>query len=176
MEPMILERVYIRRFRKEDWKDLYDYLSDPEVVKFEPYDIFFEEEAKEEASKRAQHKSFYAVCLKENDKLIGNLYLDQSAFDTWELGYVFNRKYQGQGYAIESTRALVDYAFTELGARRIIAMCNPDNHASWKLLEKLHMRREGHLKQNIYFKQDAMGNPLWLDTYLYGILKSEWRN
>ncbi|WP_082238640.1 GNAT family N-acetyltransferase [Niameybacter massiliensis] len=176
MEPMILERVYIRRFRKEDWKDLYDYLSDPEVVKFEPYDIFFEEEAKEEASKRAQHKSFYAVCLKENDKLIGNLYLDQSELDTWELGYVFNRKYQGQGYAIESTRALVDYAFTELGARRIIAMCNPDNHASWKLLEKLHMRREGHLKQNIYFKQDAMGNPLWLDTYLYGILKSEWKN
>ena len=36
------------------------------------------------------------------------------------------------------------------------------------------MRREGHLLQNVYFKTDEQGNPIWMDTYLYGILKDEW--
>ena len=49
------------------------------------------------------------------------------------------------GYATEGAKALIDYAFEHLGARRIIAMCNPMNERSWKLLERLHMRREGLL-------------------------------
>ena len=95
-------------------------------------------------------------------------------FDTWELGYVFNRKYQGNGYDTESSEKLVDYAFSNLGARRIIAMCSPLNTRSWKLLERLKMRREGLLLQNVYFKTDYYGQPIWLDTYEYAILKSEW--
>jgi len=127
MEKIITDRLIIRRFDQNDWQDLYEYLSDEEVVKYEPYDIFSEEQAKEEAAKRSKDESFYAVCLKENRKLIGNLYLCKGYFDTWELGYVFNRKYQGKGYATEGVKALLDYAFTHLGARRIIAMCNPQN-------------------------------------------------
>lgn len=174
MEKIITDRLIIRRFDQNDWQDLYEYLSDEEVVKYEPYDIFSEEQAKEEAAKRSKDESFYAVCLKENRKLIGNLYLCKGDFDTWELGYVFNRKYQGKGYATEGVKALLDYAFTHLGARRIIAMCNPQNERSWKLLERLHMRREGLLLQNIYFKTDSNGAPIWLDTYEYAILKEEW--
>lgn len=132
------------------------------------------DQAKETAVKRASNESFYAVCLKETGKLIGNLYLGKSDFDTWELGYVFNRDYQGQGLAYESAKALLDYAFEHLGARRIVAMCNPDNHRSWKLMERLSMRREGLLMQNIYFKKNEAGEPIWLNTYEYGILKDEW--
>ncbi len=174
MENIVTDRLIIRKFEQSDWENLYEYLSDKEVVKFEPYDIYTEDQAKEEAVIRSNNESFFAVCLKENRKLIGNLYLDKGDFDTWELGYVFNRNYQGQGYATESAKALLDYAFTHLEARRIIAMCNPKNDQSWKLLERLHMRREGLLLQNIYFKTDSNGEPIWSNTYEYAILKTEW--
>jgi RimJ/RimL family protein N-acetyltransferase len=176
MENIFTERLVIRIFKKDDWKDLYEYLSDEEVVKFEPYQIFNEKKAKEEAIRRAGDNNFYGVCLRENEKLIGNLYFSKEQFDTWELGYVFNRKYQGQGYATESARALINYAFTNLNTRRVIAMCSPKNNNSWKLLERLGMRREGLLLQNVYFKTDNNGEPLWMDTYEYAILKSEWEN
>lgn len=61
----------------------------------------------------------------------------------------------------------------ELNARRIIAMCSPKNDSSWKLLERLKMRREGLLLKNVYFKTDENNKPIWLDTYEYAILVSE---
>ena len=64
--------------------------------------------------------------------------------------------------------------FANRHAHRVIAMCNPLNEPSWRLLERLGMRREGHLRRNIFFKRDEGGCPLWQDTYLYGILASEW--
>jgi [ribosomal protein S5]-alanine N-acetyltransferase len=174
MESIVSDRLIIRRFDEDDWQDLYEYLSDEEVVKFEPYDVYSKDQAQDEALSRAYNEAFYAVCLKESGKLIGNLYLGKGNFDTWELGYVFNRKYQGRGYATESARSLLDYAFTKLGARRIIAMCSTKNTPSWKLLERLNMRREGMLLQNVYFKTHSSGEPIWFDTYEYAILKSEW--
>lgn len=174
MKNIVSERLVIRRFEKGDWQDLYEYLSDEEVVKFEPYDIYSEEQAKEEAINRSNNECFYAVCLKESGKVIGNLYFGKGDFDTWELGYVFNRKYQGNGYAIESSKAIIDYAFESLGARRIIALCSDKNEHSWKLLERLGMRREGLFLQNVSFKTDTTGQPIWFDSYEYAILKSEW--
>lgn len=175
MRKIITERLIIRNFKQIDWNDLYEYLSDKEVVEYEPYEVYSKEQAKEEAIKRSNKDEFYAVCLKENEKLIGNLYLGKAEFDTWELGYVFNRKYQGKGYATESAKALLEMAFGQLKARRIIAMCNPKNEPSWRLMERLKMRREGLLLQNIYFKTDDEGKPIWLNTYEYAILKSEWQ-
>lgn len=174
MKQIETERLILRRFAEEDWKDLYEYLSDAEVVHYEPYSVFTEEACRIEAINRANNEAFWAVCLK-NGKLIGNLFLGKTDFDTYELGYVFNKAYQGKGYAFESAAALLDYAFNELGARRIVAMCNPLNTASWKLLERLKMRREGHLIQNIYFKRDKNGEPIWQDTYEYAILRDEWQ-
>jgi len=168
------ERLLIRKFEPGDWKDLYEYLSDERVVKYEPYDIFTEEGCKNEAISRSNNCDFWAVCLNDTKKLIGNIYLSEQNFNTWELGYVFNFDYHGKGYAIEAARALVEHAFKNHGARRIVAMCNPLNTPSWKLLEKLGMRREGHLIQNIYFKVNEMGQPIWSDTYEYGVLISEW--
>lgn len=174
MGNIVTDRLIIRKFEASDWQDLYEYLSDEEVVKFEPNDVYTENQAIEEAIRRSNNESFHAVCLKKDEKLIGNLYLDKGEFDTFELGYVFNRQYQGQGYATEGANALIDYAFEHLGARRIIAMCNPMNERSWKLLERLHLRREGLLRQNVYFKTDINGDPIWLDTYEYAVLKTEW--
>ncbi|MCX7709732.1 MAG: GNAT family N-acetyltransferase [Clostridia bacterium] len=171
------DRLILRKFTGDDWQNLYEYLSNEAVVRYEPYPAFTEEECRREAERRSEQDAFWAVCLKENNKLIGNVYLQQQEpkeFLTWEIGYVFNPAYYGKGYAAESCRKMVEYAFEQLNARRIVAMCNPENAASWKLLERLKMRREGHLRKNIYFKRDRHGNPIWADTYEYAILAEEW--
>ncbi|MFV0393915.1 MAG: GNAT family N-acetyltransferase [Coprobacillaceae bacterium] len=172
METIITNRLSIRYFKESDNKDLYNYLSDKEVLQYEPYQPFTIEQANEEALRRSKDTNFYAVCL--NDTLIGNIYLAKGEFNTWELGYVFNRNYWGQGYATESVLALLDYAFNQLQARRIKALCNPENKASWTLLQRLGMRREGHFIKNVYFNKDINNEPLWQDTYQYAILKEEY--
>lgn len=171
---METKRLLIRRFSSDDWRDLYEYLSQAEVVKYEPYSVFTEEQSKQAAIDRSHSPNFWAVCLQDSGKLIGNLYIAKQEFDTWELGYVFNPKYQGYGYATEAARAFIDDLFTNQNAHRVVAMCNPLNTASWKLLERLGMRREGHHIKNAWFFRDDHGNPIWHDTYEYAILKEEW--
>ena len=175
---MVIEtqRLLIRPFDSADWEDLHEYLSDGQVVRYEPYGVFTADESRQEAARRSSDPAFWAVCLKKGGKLIGNLYLAGQPFDTWELGYVFNASYQGKGYATEAAACLMDHAFGRLGARRVTAMCNPLNTASWRLMERLGMRREGHLIQNIWFKRDERGEPIWSDTYEYAILADEWNN
>jgi len=178
MEVMMeTQRLKIRRFNPDDWQDLYEYLSDEEVIRFEPYSAFSEEQAIKEAERRSNHDAFWAVCLKEDNKLIGNLYFCQQEpknFMTWEIGYVFNRNFSGKGYATESANRLLQYGFEVCNAHRIQAHCNPENSSSWRLLERLHMRREGHFMQKAFFHCDEQGNPLWHDAYEYAILSNEW--
>lgn len=167
-------RLLLRKFLPEDWPSLHAYLSLEEVVRFEPYGVFSEEDSRKEALRRSKDPAFWAVCLLEPQQLIGNIYLAKQDFGTWELGYVFHTAYQGHGYATEAAEALISRVFEEENAHKVIAQCNPKNMASWKLLERLGLRREGHLKENIYFEKDPEGKPLWIDTYEYGILASEW--
>ncbi len=174
MEQINTKRLILRPFEESDWKDVYQYLSDEEVVFYEPYEVFTVKEAKACVLERAKDPSFYAVCLKEENKVIGNLYFHKEEFETYELGYVFNKAYWSKGYAYESVHALLAYAFDEKNVRRVTALCNPLNTRSWRLLERLGMRREGTLLQNIWFKTDEKGNPIWCDTYEYGLLQSEW--
>ena len=180
MEPITSERLTIRSFVPGDGEDLYDYLSREEVVHFEPYRVFTHESAIEEAKRRAGLECFLAVCLKNADglreKVIGNLYFERQGSAenaVWELGYVFHSKYQGMGYAAEACNALLAHAFERMDVRRVAANCNPDNRPSWRLLERLGFRREGHLIQNVYFWCDDSGAPLWQDTYEYGLTKED---
>lgn len=175
MDNIYTERLVIRKFNKGDGPGLYQYLSDPQVVFYEPYEVFTPEEAAVEAEKRAENPAFYAVALK-NGQLIGNLYLGQEAFNACELGYVFNRNYWGHGYAREAAFAILEYAFNILGTHRVFSMCNPDNERSWRLMEGLGMRREGRLIKNVYFKKDSNGEPVWQDTFIYAVLKNEWQD
>ena len=168
------ERLLIRRFTPDDWPDLFEYLSQEAVVKYEPYDVFTEEASRSEAVKRSEDKAFWAVCLQDGGKLIGNLYLSERRPGLWELGYVFNEHCQGNGYATEAAKALVGNVFQHQNAHRVQAMVNPVNVASWKLLERLKFRREGHLRQDTCFKKDETGQPIWTDTFVYGMLASEW--
>ena len=74
-----------------------------------------------------------------------------------------------QGYAVERCQALIRKAFSE-GVHRIYAECDPQNAASWNLLERLGFTREAHFRKNVFFWKDQNNQPIWKDTYVYGIL------
>ena len=171
---MIIEtdRLVLRRFCKEDLQDLYEYLSDEETVRFEPYKPMDMDEVNANLDWRISTDEMIAVELKSNHKLIGNVYLGKRDCNALEMGYVFNRQFRGQGYAVESCTALIRRAFSE-GVHRIYTECDPCNPASWKLLERLGFTREGHFRQNVFFWKDKDNNPIWKDTYVYGILNGD---
>ncbi|MDD3155037.1 MAG: GNAT family N-acetyltransferase [Victivallaceae bacterium] len=167
------ERLLIRRFRETDWHDLYEFLSDAEVVKFEPYEPFTEEEAHAEAIRRSTDKDFFAVERKADGQVIGNLYFSARDFGAMELGYVFHRTAWHCGHATEAAHALMQFCFATSDCPRIIAECDPANPGSWKLLERLGMRRERHGIKDHFFSRDAQGAPRWADSYGYAILRDE---
>ena len=163
------ERLVLRRFKKSDLNDLYEYLSDEEVVKYEPHKPMTLEEVEDNLKWRISTDEMIAVELKSNGKMIGNVYLGRRDFEAMEIGYVFNRSYWGKGYAKESCEKLITSAFAE-GVHRVYAECDPQNTGSWKLLEALGFERETHLRENVYFWKDAENRPIWKDTYIYGKL------
>lgn len=176
MKEITTERLIIRNFKGTDWQDLKEYLSYEEVVRYSPYEIHNDEMAKKEAEKRASEDEILAVVYKESNKVIGELIYEDGEFDSKEIGFFFNPEYQGKGLAKEAASALIDWAYNEIGIRRLTARCDLLNIRSQKLLERLGMRREGILKKHLYFKKDENGNPIWADTCMYAMLKEEWND
>lgn len=87
-----------------------------------------------------------------------------------ELGWVLDPSYTGFGYATEAVRELLRYCFEELDLHRVVANCFLANDTSWRLMERVGMRRETH----------AVGESLhrcgqWLDTVGYAVLADEWK-
>ena len=78
------DRLILRRYCKDDLRDLFEYLSDAEVIKYEPYKPMSLMEAREELDKRIANKEMIAVVLKTTNKLIGNLYLGKREFESLE--------------------------------------------------------------------------------------------
>ena len=64
--------------------------------------------------------------------------------------------------------------FETVGARRVIAQCNDDNDRSIRLLEKLGFRKEGCFLEDVSFKEDENGNPIYVNSVQYAMLKREW--
>lgn len=163
------ERLILRMFENSDYDDLFEYLVQLENDEFEGYPGITYENGKEHLSYRVQSDEFYAIELKENCKVIGNIYCGKRDFESREVGYIINRNYQCHGYASEALSAVIRKCFNN-GIHRIYAECDPRNICSWKLLEKVGMKREAFFHKNIYFYKDENGNPIWKDTYVYAIL------
>jgi RimJ/RimL family protein N-acetyltransferase len=87
-----------------------------------------------------------------------------------ELGWVLDPAHAGQGFATEAVREAIRICFTDLGLRRVTANCFAANEPSWRLMERLGMRRE------ISAVKDSLHRDLgWLDGYGYALLAEEWR-
>jgi ribosomal-protein-alanine N-acetyltransferase len=172
------ERLIVRPFQKNDYQDLYEYLSLKETYRFEAGEPISLNEAKKLCKERAKGRNFWAATLKDSKKLIGHISIFPAGPEflrTWEIGYIFNPDYQNKGYASEAAWAIIKYAFTELGAHRIVGHCSPDNIPSWKVLEKCGMRREGLERRNVFFHTDKDEKPIWLDSYEYAILEEDFK-
>ena len=87
-----------------------------------------------------------------------------------ELGWVLDPAHAGRGYATEAVRELLRICFEELALRRVVAHCFTDNEASWRLMERLGMRREVHAVRESLHRSGA-----WLDSYGYALLAEEWQ-
>lgn len=87
-----------------------------------------------------------------------------------ELGWTFHPDVFGQGFATEIAAELLVICFEGLGLRRVIANCFTDNVASWKIMERIGMRREAH-----YVGDSLHRDGRWLDSYAYALLADEWR-
>jgi RimJ/RimL family protein N-acetyltransferase len=87
-----------------------------------------------------------------------------------ELGWSLDPELAGRGYATEAVAALIRLCFEELAIRRVTANCFADNVASWRLMERLGMRREAHTLQDSLHRSGE-----WLDGMSYALLADEWR-
>lgn len=86
-----------------------------------------------------------------------------------ELGWVLDPASTGRGYATEAVRAAIEVCFGPLGLRRVHAGCFADNEPSWRLMERLGMRREEHSRKTALHRSGE-----WLDGMNYGLLAEEW--
>jgi RimJ/RimL family protein N-acetyltransferase len=86
-----------------------------------------------------------------------------------ELGWVIDPAHGGRGLATEAVRELLRICFSDLGLRRVVAGCFADNTASWRLMERLGMRRELHAVSESLHRSGE-----WLDGYGYAMLADEW--
>ncbi|MED1749271.1 GNAT family N-acetyltransferase [Bacillus zhangzhouensis] len=174
MNQLETNRLILRPFCDEDAAGMLDYLSNPRVYCFLDDQISTLEEAAAKVQKRKADHSYTAVCLKESQQIIGELFHLKEEPDTYSIGWNFNAVYEGKGYARESAEALLSYLFVEKGARRLYAYVEDDNDRSRTLCERLGMRKEGLFLEFISFTTYEDGTPKYENTYQYALLKKEW--
>ena len=176
--PIVTERLVIRRYTHDDIPDVLGFASQPSVASVTSRRIpATEEGVRSYIDLQNSYQPFektkvfeLAVERKGDGKVIGLLGLIRGDHRQGEIGWALGVEYRGQGYATEAARALVDYGFTSLGLHRIHADTNSDNLASWRIMERLGMRREALLRGSVYEEGK------WLDRYVYGMLADEWRD
>jgi RimJ/RimL family protein N-acetyltransferase len=172
IEPLETPRLLIRQFEPGDWAAVHAYMSDPAVTEFLPQGLLNEQQTQAFVAENAgDEASNFALVLKPGGELIGHMpFHPWYAPRTFEVGWAVHRTHQRQGYATEAARELLRHGFHDLGLHRIIATCQPQNAPSWRVAEKLGMRREAHFQQCIQ-RDDST----WWDEYFYALLGEEWR-
>jgi RimJ/RimL family protein N-acetyltransferase len=174
--PIKTGRLLLRRFMEQDVADMLDYLAHASVARATP-----EIEATEAGLRRyiemqnsyapfEQDKCFdLAIERLIDGKVMGMLTLIRRKHSQAEIGYALGIDYRRRGYATEAAEGLMEYAFSSLGLHRIQATTSADNPDSYKVMERLGMRREGHLREA------TIRDGEWVDQLIYGILEQEWR-
>lgn len=156
--------------------DYFEYMSLESTAEHEDFEPYSMDECKKAISARLNDDSFWVVELKECRKVIGDICYRKGDYDTFEIAYDFNEKFGKMGHATEACKTLIEHIFMALNGRRLYVGCNEDNIASWRLLERLGLRREAHCIEDVSFKNDADGNPIYVNSFFYALLKKEWEH
>jgi RimJ/RimL family protein N-acetyltransferase len=174
-EPLRTPRLVIRPITLDDVDDMHAYQSDPEVVRYEPFEPRTRPEVVEKATKFSQALTlagdgdFWQLAIERADArgVIGDLYFKLTGANG-EIGWSLHRAHHGRGYMTEAASALLDLAFSTLARHRVFAQLDPRNTASAALCRRLGMRHEAHFVEDLWFKGE------WGDTAVYAILDREW--
>ena len=176
--PIETERLLLRRYRIEDVSSIVRYSSHPSIARLIDW-ASPEGEITEESVARfieAQNRinpgdpswMDLAIALKSDDQVIGAIGIICRAHRQGQTGWALAVQHRGRGLATEAAAAMLDYGFHTLDLHRIYAVTTTWNRPSWKLMERLGMRREAH------FHESEMADGEWRDGLIYAILKSEW--
>ena len=169
------ERLNLRRFKSTDLAEEIEQQQNPDVVRYirEPMSneeavVYFEQFIQ---PYKGEENEWLGICVEraEDGQTVGaiSFRIESLEFAIFEIGYRFNPKFQGKGFATEAVAAMVKCLFDTVKAHKVVAYCDPENAASYRIMEKLSMQQEGHLRQHY-----KVGDQ-WRDCLVYGIIEDE---
>lgn len=175
--PRRTERLTIRRAGADDEAALWAYRRLPDVSRWGSW------QAADAADWHELLSTRLGSCLvvELDGRVVGDLMLKVE--DGWaqrevagrargvhaELGWALDPASTGRGYATEAVRELLRLCFEDLCLRRVTANAFAANEASWRLMERVGMRREG------WSVADSLHRDLgWVDGVVYALLADEW--
>lgn len=177
--PIRTARLVLRRFTEADLDTLHAYHNLPEVARFLMWEARTREESARSLKFRIDHPTIeaegegivLAVEHRDSGELVGevNLRWLSATHGSGELGFVFDPRHHGHGYAREAAVEVLRMGFEQLGLHRIIGRVDARNTASAALMTRLGMRKEAHFVQNEIVKGERT------DEVVYAILAAEWR-
>lgn len=168
-------RLLLRKVTLRDAQDIYEYSSDPEVVKHVLWDVHTSVSDSRGYIRYMQRKyrlgepCSWGIEHLESGKLIGTIgYMWwQQENSSVEVGYSLSRAFWNHGYMTEALGAVLDYSFDVLHLHRAEAQHEVDNPASGAVMKKAGMRQEGVLRGRLYNKGK------YVDVALYAILRED---
>jgi len=178
-EHFVSKRLVIRRFASGDAEALASYRTDGEVARYQDWECPYPISEARKFIASLHHLApgtpgpwfQFAVSLASSGTLLGDVALRTSRVDVGqaELGFTFASAHQGQGYATEAVRAVVQYAFGQLAMHRVFSRTDARNLRAQRLLERIGFRQEGEFRESTWFKG------AWATDILYAQLESEWK-
>jgi RimJ/RimL family protein N-acetyltransferase len=174
--PIRTERLLLRPYQADDVAAVYDYERLPETARYLSNEPMSWAEAETLVTRRIGSSTLGGVGevvnmvieLAQTGDLVGDCALFWCGEGQAEVGYVLHPAHHGHGYATEAVGALLRLGFEELGLHRIAARCDARNTPSTRVMERAGMRREAHLVQSEFIKNE------WTDELIYAILRTEW--
>jgi len=172
-------RLILRPFEAGNLDIIYQIYSDGEVLRYTPFDPVDRERARvlldgmlDEWKKPVPGNREMAAIRKDTGEKLGRCHAGYDPeTDSAMIGWFLKKEAWGNGFGTEIAKALIDYCFDELKVHRVWAVCNPVNPASWKIMEKCGMRREGFFRQKCRYVKG--GKVSWEDELEYTILASD---
>jgi RimJ/RimL family protein N-acetyltransferase len=176
--PLRTSRLILRPLRASEAAAIWRYRSLPEVARFQSWEAFSLVDAErlvagQQGVAPNTPGTWFQLALvrAEGGEVIGDCGLHFRADDPQqvEVGITLAPDRHRHGYAAEALTAVLDYLFQNLGKHRVTATTDAANQPAAALFERLGFRREGHFRQNIWFKGR------WGDEFLFALLRTEWR-
>ncbi|GAB7191797.1 GNAT family protein [Kineococcus sp. NUM-3379] len=175
--PLRTERLTIRRVRAADGEAMWHYRCSGEVARWTGWQPVHRADWEDLLGSRLGR----TLVVEHDGRIVGDLMVRIE--DGWtqresaerargvqaELGWTLDPAFRGRGLATEAVRELLRTCFEDLGLRRVTANAFAANEASWRLMERIGMRRE------LYGVRDSLHRDLgWLDGVGYALLAEEW--